>query len=84
MLNCSPCARHAPRAAAPNGASYIYVSFCALSLALGAIIYSLMSNLTQLNRLNTSNQPKEESAWAHGSSMHTFCMHVRCVSVANV
>lgn len=52
-------------AAAPNGGSYIYVSFCALSLALGALIYSLMSNLTQLNRLNTSNEPKEASAW-HG------------------
>ena len=46
-------------AAAPNGASYIFVSFCALSLALGALIYNLMSNLSLFNWLNRSYEEQE-------------------------
>ena len=51
-------------AAAPHGASYIYVSFCALSLALGALIYSLSSVLLLLSR---SNHDKQEPVSERGS-----------------
>lgn len=50
---------HAPhaaarRAAAPNNGSYIFITFCALSVAVAALILNLLSNLLMLWNLHNA------------------------------
>lgn len=54
-------------AAAPNNASYFYVTFCALSVAVGALIFNLISNINLFFGLEKAEAGQKEVGCRNGT-----------------
>lgn len=57
-------------AAAPNNGSYIFITFCALSVAVAALILNLLSNLLMLWNLHNAPGSNVQVGVLLGSSAH--------------
>ncbi|GAX73519.1 hypothetical protein CEUSTIGMA_g971.t1 [Chlamydomonas eustigma] len=51
---------------APHGASYVFITFCALSVAVGALVFNLISNLSLLSQLVMHKEENQERLVLYG------------------